>query len=70
MSDYIVDVSKHNGTIDWKKAKAAGVVAAIIRCGYGTNKEKYDDPLYIYNMNEARNAGVENAGSTVKAPSR
>lgn len=59
MSEYIVDVSKHNGTIDWKKAKAAGVVAAIIRCGYGTNKEKYDDPLYIYNMNEARNAGVK-----------
>ena len=59
MSEYIVDVSKHNGTIDWKKAKDAGVVAAIIRCGYGTDKEKNDDPLYLYNMNEARNAGVK-----------
>ncbi len=59
MNDIIVDVSKHNGTINWPKAKAAGVVAAIIRCGYGTDKEKNDDPLYLYNMNEAKNAGVK-----------
>ena len=59
MSEYIVDVSKHNGTIDWKKAKAAGVVAAIIRCGYGTDKEKNDDPMYLYNVNEAVNAGIK-----------
>jgi lysozyme len=59
MSEYIVDVSKHNGTIDWKKAKNAGVFAAIIRCGYGTDKEKNDDPMYLYNVNEAVNAGIK-----------
>ena len=31
-----IDVSKHQGTIDWKKAKAAGVQLVIIRAGYGT----------------------------------
>lgn len=30
-----IDVSKHNGVIDWKKAKADGIDFAIIRAGYG-----------------------------------
>lgn len=30
-----IDVSHHNGTIDWKKVKAAGIDFAIIRAGYG-----------------------------------
>ena len=28
-----IDVSKHNGVIDWSKVKAAGIRYAIIRCG-------------------------------------
>ena len=31
----IIDVSEHNGTIDWEKVKASGVDGAIIRIGYG-----------------------------------
>lgn len=30
-----VDVSRWNGTIDWARAKAAGIDFAILRCGYG-----------------------------------
>lgn len=30
-----IDVSVHNGVIDWAKVKAAGVEFAIIRAGYG-----------------------------------
>lgn len=30
-----IDVSKHNGAIDWAKVKASGVEFAIIRAGYG-----------------------------------
>ena len=30
-----IDVSTHNGTLDWAKLKAAGVQFAIIRAGYG-----------------------------------
>jgi GH25 family lysozyme M1 (1,4-beta-N-acetylmuramidase) len=31
----MIDVSKHNGTIDWEKVKAAGIEGVIIRAGYG-----------------------------------
>jgi hypothetical protein len=31
----VVDVSEHNGTIDWAKAKANGVQGVIIRLGFG-----------------------------------
>ena len=30
-----IDVSKHNGAIDWKSVKADGIEFAIIRAGYG-----------------------------------
>lgn len=32
-----IDVSHHNGTINWAKVKADGVRYAIIRCGFGSN---------------------------------
>lgn len=49
----IVDVSSHNGANDWAKAKAGGVEAAIIRCGYGRNFTKYDDPFFKQNIEGA-----------------
>ena len=55
----VVDVSYHNGVIDWKKAKAAGVVGAIIRCGYGRDFTKYDDTKYRANMDGALAAGIK-----------
>ena len=45
----IIDVSKHNGDIDWKKVKAFGVDGVIIRAGYGrliTQKDKPFDSNY------------------------
>ena len=38
-----IDVSYHNGRINWAKVKAAGIKFAIIRCGYGKNETKQDD---------------------------
>lgn len=32
-----IDVSEHNGTLDWAKIKKAGISFAIIRTGYGTS---------------------------------
>ena len=32
----IIDVSEHNGVIDWEKVKAAGIQGAIIRTTWGT----------------------------------
>ena len=37
-----IDVSKHNGTIDWNKVKAAGVKFAILRAGYGRDISQKD----------------------------
>ena len=37
MSIIGIDVSEHNGTLDWAKIKAAGIGFAIIRSGYGTS---------------------------------
>lgn len=56
---YVVDVSYHNGSIDWKKAKASGVKAAIIRCGYGRDFTKYDDSKYHVNMRGALSSGIK-----------
>lgn len=54
----IIDVSKHNGNIDWNKVKAAGITGAIIRCGYGDNITSQDDIKFAANMNGAIKAGI------------
>ena len=46
-----IDVSYHNGTIDWKKVKQSEVEYAIIRCGYGTNDKSQDDKKWEENVN-------------------
>ena len=47
---YGIDVSYHNGVIDWAKAKKAGVDYAIIRCGYGMNQTDQDDKQWKNNV--------------------
>lgn len=55
-----IDVSKHQGTIDWSKVKAAGIDFAMIRVGYRAKDtgEIFEDPTARYNMQEAQAAGV------------
>ena len=50
-----VDVSYHNGYIDWDILKANGINFAICRTGYG--KTGYDE-TFTYNVNEAHRAGI------------
>ena len=45
-----IDVSYHNGTIDWKRVKQSEVEYAIIRCGYGTNEKNQDDKKWEENV--------------------
>ena len=45
-----IDVSYHNGTIDWKKVKQSEVEYAIIRCGYGTDDKSQDDKKWEENV--------------------
>ena len=55
----IVDVSSHNGANNWQQAKAAGVEAALIRCGYGRDFAKYDDAFFKANIEGATAAGIK-----------
>ena len=53
-----IDVSYHQGIIDWKKVKQAGIEFAIIRIGYG----KYDfqkDKQFENNYKNAKNNDIK-----------
>lgn len=52
-----IDVSSHQGTIDWKKVKAAGIEFAIIRAGYG-KYESQVDVMFQKNAEGALAAGI------------
>ena len=49
MPENWIDVSSHNGVIDWKKVRASGIVGAIIRAGYG-NDASQQDTAFIANI--------------------
>ena len=55
----VIDVSYHDGVLNWQKLKAAGVEGAIIRAGYGRDFTKYDDSKYRANMDGALAAGIK-----------
>lgn len=54
----VIDVSYHNGAIDWAKVKAAGIDGAIIRCGYGSDIESQDDKQWKRNADECTRLGI------------
>ncbi|MDD3142295.1 MAG: GH25 family lysozyme, partial [Lachnospiraceae bacterium] len=53
-----IDVSEHNGTINWDEVKASGIQFAMIRAGYGSNYESQDDRHAIHNMQECERLGI------------
>lgn len=58
-----IDVSKYQGTIDWNKAKAAGIDFAILRCGIGSewNGEgtyTQDDDFWKTNADACTRLGI------------
>lgn len=56
-----VDVSAHQGEIDWEQVREAGVEFAIIRIGYRgyTSGGLYEDEYARANLEGAREAGLE-----------
>lgn len=55
----LIDVSKHQGTIDWDQVKASGQVqGAIIRCGFGSNIMSQDDSKFNRNVEECIRLGI------------
>lgn len=52
-----IDVSVHNGNIDWQKVKADGIQFAILRAGYGKLASQKDKQFEV-NYSGAKAAGV------------
>ena len=54
-----VDVSKHNGNVDWQAVKNAGYGSfALIRAGYGGDYTNQDDPQFERNISECERLGI------------
>jgi GH25 family lysozyme M1 (1,4-beta-N-acetylmuramidase) len=54
-----IDVSSHQGVIDWDKVKLEGIELAILRCGYGSDKTAQDDAYFEKNYSECKRNGIK-----------
>lgn len=50
-----IDVSTHQGKIDWEKVKASGIDGVMIRAGYGRNNI---DKQFVRNITECNRLGI------------
>lgn len=50
-----IDVSSHQGLINWNRVKAAGIDFAMIRAGYGNNNI---DKQFVRNITECNKLGI------------
>lgn len=57
ISGLIVDVSTHQGVVDWNTAKNH-ISGAILRCGYGSDQTKQDDKQWARNVSECERLGI------------
>ena len=57
MQRTIIDVSEHQGVIDWQKVKPH-IDGAIIRCGYGDDDPSQDDKQWTRNISECERLGI------------
>lgn len=57
MSSFVIDVSYHQGTIDWTTAKNH-IDGAILRCGYGSDITSQDDKQWARNISECERLGI------------
>lgn len=53
----IIDVSEHNGRIDWEEARKH-IDGVIIRCGYGMDQADQDDKYWKRNADECTRLGI------------
>ena len=53
-----IDVSKHQGKINWEAVKNAGVTHAMLRAGYGRYKNQVD-PQFERNSAECERLGIQ-----------
>lgn len=54
-----IDVSKHNGSINWAAVKAAGYKFAMLRLGYGGDCRTQDDKTFLANVAGCERHGID-----------
>lgn len=57
MAKKVIDVSEHQGKIDWEKVKDQ-IDGAILRCGYGMDQKNQDDDYWSRNLSECERLGI------------
>lgn len=57
MAKKVIDVSEHQGKIDWEKVKG-NIDGAILRCGYGMDQKDQDDKQWKRNLSECERLGI------------
>lgn len=57
MERLLIDVSEHNGVIDWNQVKGH-IDGAIIRCGFGMDQADQDDKQWSRNVAECERLGI------------
>lgn len=57
MKKILIDVSEHQGKIDWEKVKPQ-IDGAILRCGYGSDYTDQDDEQFKRNADECTRLGI------------
>lgn len=53
-----IDISRHNGIVNFEKLKAQGLQFAIMRCGYGSDLPSQDDEQYSHNVAECERLNI------------
>ena len=53
-----VDISEHNGSVDFSALQNAGVQFVILRCGFGSDCTNQDDARFEENVQKAEAAGM------------
>ena len=53
-----IDVSEHDGYLDWHALRESGISFAIIRCGFGGDRESYDDSRFVENVRGCEKEGI------------
>ena len=53
-----IDVSEHQGLIDWDAVANSDIDFAIIRCGYGSDYYDQDDAYWVYNVTQCAKHGI------------
>lgn len=57
MEKFLIDVSQHQGTINWDQVKSH-IDGAILRCGYGMDIASQDDKQWARNVEECERLGI------------